>query len=98
MTSIPPDGRRSIVVLLGVTQHDSPFVQALHEHATVGIADERRAVELHTTFVADPVDHDHERPVRDAVGRDHLLPQWLGVEVGMVDEVGPDSPLGVCER
>ena len=67
-----------------------------------GIADERRAVERDRALGADAVRHDHERAVRDAVGADHLLPERLGVEVGMVglgaDRGGVHDHVGAEQR
>ncbi len=52
--------------------------------------------------MADAVDRDHERPVRDPVADDHLLPQRLGVELGVVglgaDRRRIDQDLGTGER
>ena len=58
--------------------------RGLDEDAAVGVGDERGAVEGERRLVADAVDGDHEDAVGDPVGDDHLLPQRLGVEVGVV--------------
>ena len=83
-------------------EHRGLGARRLHEHAAVRIADERRAVERHRALGADAVGHDHEGAVRDAVGADHLLPQRLGVEVGMIglgaDRGGVHDHVGAEQR
>ena len=52
--------------------------------AAVRVGDERGAVEGDGALGAEAVGHDHEQAVGDAVADDDLLPQRLGVEVGVV--------------
>ena len=75
----------------------------LHQDPSVGVADERRAVERDgraraQVLGADAVDGDHEGAVGDALADDHRVPQRLGVEAGVVglgaDGRGVDQHLG----
>ena len=65
-------------------EHRRLVPRRLHEDPAVGVGDERRAVERERPLGADAVDGDHERAVGDPVADDHLLPQRLGVELGVV--------------
>src|SRR5580704_5034725 len=65
-------------------EHSWLVARCLHEHASVGIADEGGPVEAQRRLLADAVDGDHEHAVGDRVADDHLLPQGLRVELGMV--------------
>src|ERR1700722_1436002 len=61
-----------------------PITRRLDEHATVRIADERRAVKRDRALGTDAVGNDHERTVGAAVGPVHLLPDRTGGETGVI--------------